>query len=129
MQVTEDEAADAGGKQPSKTVPASLVWGGSALLAGAVFCGAAGIFEDILDRNKADDAVKARMEHDAYASIETGSLPSIYVVSSANCTALELDRNTNQTTARSCPAEGLSLRIEPGRNRADLVSLASPRDQ
>jgi hypothetical protein len=55
--------------------------------------------------------------------IETGSLPSIYRVNPAACTSLELDRQSNRTVERPCPADGLALRLNGGDEREDLAIL------
>jgi len=49
------------------------------------------------------------------------SLPTIFLVDPANCTALALERTTNRTVVQSCPAEGLALRLEPPGGREDLA--------
>lgn len=58
--------------------------------------------------------------------IETGSLPSIYRVDPATCTSIELDRRANRTAKRSCPREGLALRLESDEKHADLAVVAEP---
>lgn len=56
--------------------------------------------------------------------IETGSLPTVYTVDPSSCTSLELDRASNQTSLRPCPANGLALRLESDGSRGDLAVLA-----
>ncbi len=58
----------------------------------------------------------------------TGSLPTIVHVDPANCTGLELDRQTNRTVVRPCPADGLALRLDNGDAREDLAILAAEYD-
>jgi hypothetical protein len=127
MPSTHDAAArrDAPRQAPRKPAVAGrgpLIWGSAGLLAGAVFCSASGVFSGVSssDMTAADGAPSHQED---YAGIETGSLPTIYVVSPQNCTALELDRGTNRTTARSCPSDGLSLRMDPLQQPADLAAL------
>jgi hypothetical protein len=50
------------------------------------------------------------------------TLPTIYLIDPANCTALALDRGSNKTVVRPCPKEGLALRLEPPGEREDLTS-------
>jgi hypothetical protein len=57
------------------------------------------------------------------STLETGSLPSIYRVDPAACTSLELDRQSNRTVERPCPADGLALRLDGGDEREDLAIL------
>ena len=56
-------------------------------------------------------------------AIETGSLPTIHRVDPAVCTSLELDRQSNRTVERPCPADGLALRLDNGDDREDLAIL------
>jgi hypothetical protein len=55
--------------------------------------------------------------------IDTGSLPTIHRVDPDVCTSLELDRQSNRTVQRACPAEGLALRLDNGDDREDLAIL------
>lgn len=56
-------------------------------------------------------------------TLVTGSLPTIYRVDPATCTVLELDRTTNLTNQRQCPADGLALRLDGDEDREDLAVL------
>jgi hypothetical protein len=53
------------------------------------------------------------------------SLPTIYLVDPANCTALILDRKTNSTEMRPCPHEGLALRLDPDGERESLAAVGA----
>lgn len=58
-------------------------------------------------------------------AVEAANLPVIHYVDPAVCTSLELDRQTNRTTMRPCPKEGLALRLDTDA-REDLAILAEP---
>jgi hypothetical protein len=57
------------------------------------------------------------------SDIETGSLPTIHRVDPNACTSLQLDRQSNRTVERPCPAGGLALRLDGGDDREDLAVL------
>jgi hypothetical protein len=61
----------------------------------------------------------------AVAQPSRTSLPTIYLVDPANCTALILDRKTNSTEMRPCPQEGLALRLEPDSERESLAAVGA----
>ncbi len=93
---------------------------------GAVFWHALGVagLSIRAPANPTGESAYALADAGATSSIETGSLPTIYRVDPAVCTSLELDRQSNRTVQRPCPAEGLALRLDHGDNRGDLAALA-----
>jgi len=114
----------------------ALVWGGIGFVAGAAFWHAVGfrsfVSDVVLQGSTQPAAVPVPLQE---ASLTTGSVPSadelptIYMVDPASCTALALDRNSNRTTPRPCPKDGLALRLEPVDGREDLAVGVRPRIQ
>ena len=74
--------------------------------------------------NPNGDAAYALADAGGASPLETGSLPVIYHLDPAVCTSLELDRQSNRTVERPCPADGLALRLDSGDDREDLAILA-----
>jgi hypothetical protein len=70
------------------------------------------------------EAAYALADTGGASPLETGSLPTIYRLDPAVCTSLELDRQSNRTVERPCPADGLALRLDSGDDREDLAILA-----
>ena len=92
---------------------------------GAVFwhaLGFAGLYVKAPDGPKGG-AAYALADTGGASPLETGSLPTIYRLDPAVCTSLELDRQTNRTVERPCPADGLALRLDSGDDREDLAIL------
>ena len=58
-----------------------------------------------------------------------GSLPTIYLVDPVNCSALQLNRETNRTELRPCPSSGLALRLDPETERESLAEVGDPRSR
>ena len=54
------------------------------------------------------------------------TLPTIYLVDPANCTALILDRKTNSTVMRPCPQQGLALRLKANSEPESLAAVSDP---
>lgn len=114
-----------------RTVPARRPVRGAALfttigfVGGAVFWHAVGFWtfmsELMFDSDTATAHQQAVVSID---QIETGSLPTVYGINPSNCTSLELDRASNQTAVRPCPAEGLALRLDGDGSRGDLAVIA-----
>jgi hypothetical protein len=73
--------------------------------------------------NPTGEAAYALADAGATGPIETGSLPTIHRVDAAACTSLELDRQSNRTVERPCPADGSALRLDNGDAREDLAIL------
>jgi hypothetical protein len=92
---------------------------------GAVFWHALGVagLSIRAPANPTGETAYALADAGAASAIETGSLPTIYRVDPAVCTSLELDRQSNRTVVRPCPAEGLALRLDHGDDRGDLAAL------
>src|SRR5688572_5095886 len=96
-----------------------------AFACGAVFwhaLGIAGLYVKA-PTNPTGEAAYALADAGGASPIETGSLPTIHRVDPAVCTSPELDRQSNQTVQRPCPAEGLALRLDNGDDREDLAIL------
>ena len=102
-----------------------IVWGALGFCAGAIFWHAVGFWGFVSDAvlAGASDTELVRVA-DARAQLQPGESPTIHLIDPRKCTALELDRGTNRTAVRPCPSDGLSLRLEPGRTRADMAALA-----
>ena len=92
---------------------------------GAVFWHALGIAGHYVKApaNPTGDAAYALADAGGASPLETGSLPTIHRVDPAACTSLELDRQSNRTVERPCPADGLALRLDNGDDREDLAIL------
>jgi hypothetical protein len=56
-------------------------------------------------------------------------LPTIYLVDPVNCSALQLNRETNRTELRPCPSTGLALRLDPQTGPEDMAGLTSTTAQ
>jgi hypothetical protein len=92
---------------------------------GAVFwhaLGIAGLYVKA-PANPTGEAAYALADAGGTSPIETGSLPTIHRVDPGACTSLELDRQSNRTVERPCPADGLALRLDNGDDREDLAIL------
>jgi hypothetical protein len=99
----------------------ALAWSAAGFLAGALFWHAVGFWRFISDIVL--DPAPAPAQMTAVAPPSQVSLPTIYMVDPANCTALILDRKTNSTAMQPCPRNGLALRLEV--NGRDSLAVAS----
>jgi hypothetical protein len=93
----------------------ALLWSAGGFLAGALFWHAVGFWRFIAPRPEQMAAV---------APPSRVSLPTIYMVEPANCTALILDRKTNSTVMQPCPRDGLALRLEANGERERVRKIA-----
>jgi hypothetical protein len=98
----------------------ALLWAAAGFLAGALFWYAVGFWRFVSDVVLAP-APTAAAEMTAVAPPSQVSLPTIYLVDPANCTALILDRKTNSTVMQPCPQKGLALRLEANSERESLA--------
>jgi hypothetical protein len=103
----------------------ALLWAAGGFLAGALFWYAVGFWRFVSDV-VLDPAPSAAAEMTAVAPPSPVSLPTIYLVDPANCTALILDRKTNSTVMKACPQEGLALRLEANSERENLAVVGDP---
>jgi hypothetical protein len=103
----------------------ALLWAAGGFLAGALFWYAVGFWRFVSDV-VLDPALSAAAEMTAVALPSQISLPTIYLVDPANCTALILDRKTNSTVMKPCPQEGLALRLEANSERESLAVVGDP---
>lgn len=103
----------------------ALLWAVGGFLAGAFFWYAVGFWRFVSDV-VLDPAPSAAAEMTAVARPSPISLPTIYLVDPANCTALILDRKTNSTAMQPCPQEGLALRLEANSERESLAVVGDP---
>jgi len=98
----------------------AILWATLGFVTGAIFWHVIGFWtfvsDVVLNRPPAGGTLRAE------ASVV--AVPTIYLVDPATCTALVLDRQTNQTVVRPCPQDGLALRLQPEGRREDL-SLAA----
>jgi hypothetical protein len=102
----------------------AAVWGGLGFLAGAVFWHAVGFWTFVSDAvfNGSHDGGRGMSFLMGMAGGQSDiTLPTIFLVDPASCTALALDRGSNSTSVRPCPKEGLALRLEPPGKREDLT--------
>jgi len=99
----------------------ALAWSAAGFLAGALFWHAVGFWGFISD--VVLDPAPTPVQMTAVAPPSQVSLPTIYMVDPANCTALILDRKTNSTVMQPCPHNGLALRLET--NGRDSLAVAS----
>ncbi len=106
-----------------RTFRTALLWSASGFLAGALFWHAVGFWRFLSD--VVFDPPPRPETMAAVARPSQVSLPSIYLVDPANCTALILDRKTNSTVMQPCPEKGLALRLEANSERESLA-VASP---
>ena len=102
-----------------RTFRAALLWSVAGFFAGASFWHAVGFWRFISD--VVFDAAPSSAAMAAVARPSQVSLPTIYLVDPANCTALILDRKTNSTVMRPCPEKGLALRLEANSGRESLA--------
>ena len=107
-----------------RTLRAALLWSAAGFLAGALFWYAVGFWRFISD--VVFDAAPRTGAMAAVAQPSQVSLPTIYLVDPANCTALILDRKTNSTVMQPCPQEGLALRLEADSGRESLAIVSDP---
>ena len=103
----------------------ALLWAAGGFLAGALFWYAVGFWRFVSDVVLAP-APTAAAEMTAVAPPSQVSLPTIYLVDPANCTALILDRKTNSTVMQPCPQKGLALRLEANSERESLAVVGDP---
>ena len=114
---------------PRRHVRGAALWATIGFVAGAVFWHAVG-FWTFVSEVMFDGTEPAAAEEMALApppgtsDIVTGSLPTILHVDPARCTSLQLDRSSNLTSQRPCPADGIALRLEQGSERGDLSLIA-----
>lgn len=103
----------------------AALWTTVGFVCGAVFWHAVGFWTFMSEMVLNGDAVAAAHEAERSSDlIETGSLPTIYRVDPASCTSLELNRASNTTEIRPCPAEGIALRLDSDETRGDLAVVA-----
>ena len=102
----------------------ALVWSASGFLAGAIFWHAVGFWRFVSDIVLDPAPGPAQMA--AAAPQSQVSLPTIYLVDPAKCTALILDRKTNSTVVQPCPRNGLALRLESNGARESLAVASDP---
>lgn len=102
----------------------ALLWSAAGFLAGAVFWHAVGFWRFISDAVLDPAPGPAQMA--AVSRPSQVSLPTIYLVDAANCTALVLERKTNSTVMQPCPQKGLALRLEPNSERESLAAVGDP---
>ena len=108
-----------------RTFRAAPLWSAAGFLAGALFWYAAAFWGFISD--VVFDAAPRTGAMAAVARPSQVSLPTIYLVDPANCTALILDRKMNSTVMKPCPEEGLALRLEANSGRESLAIAGDPR--
>src|SRR5665647_2022752 len=121
--------AQTGAVSPRTRRPArgALACGAIGFACGAIFWHAIGFWSfvsDVVLNHAGGDTFTVRDAQPDAGTLETGSLPTIYLVEPASCTSLELDRPSNRTIVRPCPAGGLALRLDSGNDREDLAVLA-----
>ena len=102
----------------------ALLWCAGGFFAGALFWYAVGFWRFVSDV-VLDSGPQLAPAITVVAKPEGASLPTIYLVDPANCTALVLDRKTNRTEMRPCPQEGLALRLEPDSERESLAAVGA----
>jgi hypothetical protein len=113
-------------------VRSALAWGGLGFVTGAIFWHAVGFWTFLSNvvLKAPDTAAKTALTMGAAVPVRSQtSLPTIYMVEPANCTALALDRQSNRTLVQACPANGLALHLDPQGGREDLAILAQPSFQ
>jgi hypothetical protein len=115
---------------PRRSARAPIVWGALGFLGGALFWHAVGFWsfmsEIVRDPAPGARTAIAAAEASPGPASQQAALPTIYRVDPANCTALALERSTNETVVRPCPAQGLALRLEAEGSREDLAVAAAP---
>ena len=102
----------------------ALLWSAGGFLAGAIFWHAIGFWRFLSD--VVFDPAPRSAQMAAIAPPSQVSLPTIYMVDPANCTALILDRKTNSTAMQPCPRNGLALRLEANGERESLAVASDP---
>jgi hypothetical protein len=102
----------------------ALLWCAGGFFAGVLFWYAVGFWRFVSDV-VLDSGPQLAPTITAVAQASLASLPTIYLVNPANCTALVLDRKTNSTEMRPCPQEGLALRLEPDSERESLAAVGA----
>ena len=118
------------GETPSRDVRAAAVWVGIGFIAGAVFCTALGFWQSrtVAQEVTAQAAIAPTVPAVKSAPLidpAAAALPSIYLVDPVNCSALQLNRETNRTELRPCPSSGLALRLDPETPREDMAGVTS----
>jgi len=103
----------------------ALLWCAGGFLAGALFWYAVGFWRFVSDIIF-DPGPRLTATMTAVALPSRVSLPTIYLVDPANCTALILDRKANSTEMRPCPQERLALRLEANSERENLAVVSDP---
>ncbi len=104
---------------------AALLWSVGGFLAGALFWYAVGFWRFVSDI-VLDPGPRTTEIMTAVAPPSRVSMPTIYLVDPAYCTALILDRKTNSTQMRPCPQNGLALRLEANSERESLAAAGDP---
>ena len=118
-----------------RSARSAAVWAAVGFIAGAVFWHAVGFWSFVSDVVlKGASTVEAKLALAASpraptSDREKADLPTVYLVDSANCTALALDRLSNRTLVHPCPTSGLALRLEPEGGREDMADLSPPNVQ
>jgi hypothetical protein len=109
-----------------RSVGSAIAWGGLGFITGAIFWHAVGFWTFLSDvvLKAPDTTAKAALAVGAAVPGRSKTtLPTIYMVEPANCTALALDRQSNRTLLQPCPANGLALRLEPQGGREDMATI------
>jgi hypothetical protein len=114
---------------PSRNVRAVAVWVGIGFIACAVFCTALGFWQSRPVTEGAIAPTVPALKSATLISPAASALPSIYLVDPANCSALQLNRETNSTELRPCPSTGLALRLDPETPREDMAGVLSTTAQ
>ena len=128
------EEAPLHGAAPVRPLPGDLLppalWVGAAALASAVFLLASGFVPFPGSHGEraahAQTSFAASPTEAALVDPSRRTLPTIYLVDTANCSALHLDRQTNRTSLEPCPNGGLALRLDADDTREDLAGLIAP---
>ncbi len=116
-------------EMPSRDVRAAAIWIGIGFVAGAVFCTALGFWQSRPVAQEAIAPTVPAVKSAALINPAAAALPSIYLVDPVNCSALQLNRETNRTELRPCPSSGLALRLDPDTPREDMAGVASTTAQ
>ena len=117
-------ASDASFIRRGRGLRTALLWSAGGFLAGALFWHAVGFWRFIAD--VVFEPPPRPEQAAAVAPPSRVSLPTIYMVEPANCTALILDRKTNSTFMQPCPRDGLALRLEANGERENLAVASDP---
>jgi hypothetical protein len=102
----------------------AALWCAGGFCAGALFWYAVGFWRFVSDV-VLDSGPQLTPMMTATAQPSQTTLPTIYLIDPANCTALVLDRKTSTTEVRRCPQHGLALRLEPESARESLAAVGS----